>query len=207
MRIRSLMLTTTLLFCAVLFCAVSLAQTSAPSAPDLVVLKHDWSKVRINWERDPFGGTVDSFHDVRQRVGDERRLERARGSGDIGEASKIERERRAEQVLKSRQTAPPRYAFLYKLTVKNTGGKTIKELDWDYIFVDAATGQEVGRRQFTAIEKIGPGKRKEMDFLISSPPTQMISVHALNKKEREGLAGQVVIVRVVYEDGTIWSRL
>lgn len=198
MRIRLFILMSALL------CTTSLAQTTTPSPPDLVVEKHGWSKERINWERDPFSGTVDSFDDVRRRVGDERRMERARGAGDIGEASKIERERRAEQVLKSRQTAPPRYAFLYKLVVRNTGGKTIKELDWDYVFTDAATGQEVGRRQFTAIEKIAPGKRKDLEFLISSPPAQTISVHALNKKEHEGLVGQVVIVRLVYEDETVW---
>lgn len=198
MRIRPLLLTT-------LLCAASLAQTGPTQPPDLVVLKHDWSKERINWERDPFSGTVDSFDDVRRRIGDERRMERAKGAGDIGEASKIERERRAEQVLKSRQTAPPRYAFLYKLSVKNTGEKTVKELDWDYVFTDAATGEVMGRRQFTAVEKIGPGKRKDLEFLISSPPVQMISVHALNKKEREGLNGQAVIVRVLYEDGTVWS--
>ena len=136
---------------------------------------------------------------------DTRRIERARGSGNIGEASKVEREMRAEQVIRARQTAPPRYAFLYKIALRNNGTKTIKEFDWDYVFFDSATGQELGRRQFTGVEKIGPGKRKELSFLISSPPTHQISVHSLDKKERESLREEVVLVRVLYDDGTVWE--
>jgi len=141
-----------------------------------------------------------------RRVGDERRRERAQAAGNIGEANRIEREARAEQVLKARPPAPPRYAFLYEISVKNTGAKTIKEIDWDYVFLDAATGQELSRRQFTHTEKIGPGKSKELSLLIPSPPTQQISVYSLGKKERDGLNEQVVIIRVTYSDGSVWQR-
>ena len=86
-----------------------------PAGPELTVIKHSWTKERINWEGDPFGGSVESFDDVRRRRVDERRVERARGSGNIGEANKVERESRAERVIKERPPAPPRYAFLYKV--------------------------------------------------------------------------------------------
>ena len=33
-----------------------------------------------------------------------------------------------------------------------------------------------------------------------------VSVHALDKRERAGLNEQVVLVRVLYEDGTVWQR-
>lgn len=185
------------------------AQSITPSteAPDLVILKYSWMKDRLNWEGDPFGGTVENFDDVRRRIVDQRRMERARGEGKAGEAAKIEREMRSEQVLKARPPQPARYAFFYNLSVKNTGAKTIKEIDWDYIFLDAVTGAELGRREFTAVEKISAGKSKQLTFLVSSPPTQTISIHALNKKERDGITEQVVIVRVLYEDGSVWKRL
>ena len=182
------------------------AQSAAPPAPpDVAVEKYGWSKERIGWEADPFGGPVEGFEDTRRRLVDQRRVERARATGNIGEANKVEREMRAEQVLKSRPTAPPRYVFNYKVSLRNTGAKTIREVDWDYVFYDEATGQELGRRQFTGVEKIGPGKHKELHFLIASPPTQSISVYSLGKKEREGLREQVVIVRVLYDDGTVWQ--
>ena len=197
--------------CAVLFLAAAArAQTPAagppaPASGGVAVEKYSWSKERIGWERDPFGGPVEGFEDTRRRLVDGRRIERARGTGNIGEANKVEREMRAEQVIKARPTAPPRYVFLYKIALRNTGEKTVREFDWDYVFYDEVTGQELGRRQFTGVEKIGPGKRKELSFLIASPPAQKISVHALDKKERHGLREQVVLVRVLYEDGTVWQ--
>jgi hypothetical protein len=184
------------------------AQSAAPSAdaPDVAIVKYSWMKDRLNWEGDPFGGTVENFDDIRRRMVDQRRMERARGEGKTGEALKIEREMRTEQVLKARPPKPARYAFSYSLSVKNTGSKTIKEIDWDYVFFDAITGAELGRREFTAVEKISAGKNKQLTFLITAPPTQSISVHALNKKERDGLIEQVVIMRVLYEDGSVWNR-
>lgn len=201
--------------CSCLFlmflCSVGAAQaqsiTPSTEAPDLVILKYSWMKDRLNWEGDPFGGTVENFDDIRRRMVDQRRMERARGEGKTGEAAKIEREMRSEQVLKARPPQPARYAFFYNLSVRNTGPKTIKEIDWDYIFLDAVTGAELGRREFTAVEKISAGKSKQLSFLVPSPPTQTISIHALNKKERDGITEQVVIVRVLYEDGSVWKRL
>ena len=200
------------LTCLLLLCAVaaaaraqSPAATAAQVPPGVEVVKYSWSKDRINWEGDPFGGPVENFEDVRRRLADQRRLERARAGGNAAEAAKVEREMRSEQVIKSRPPKPPRYAFSYKLSIKNTGAKTIKEIDWDYVFSDAATGQELDRREFTGVEKIDPGKTRELAFMTPTPPTQRISVHSLGKNERDGLRETVVVVRVLYADGTVWK--
>ena len=193
-----------------ILCLTGIVQAQSPAAstgpPDLAIVKYSWMKDRLNWEDDPFGGTVENFDDVRRRMVDQRRMERARGEGKTGEAAKIEQEMRSEQVLKARAPKPARYAFSYSLSVRNTSAKTIREIDWDYVFFDAVTGAELGRREFTAVEKISPGKNKQLTFLITSPPTQSISVHALNKKERDGLNEQVVIMRVLYDDGSVWKH-
>ena len=172
----------------------------------VAVIKHSWAKERINWEGDPFGGPVENFEDVRRNRVDERRMERARGTGNVGEAAKIEREMRAEQVIKARPPKPPRYIFLYKLSIKNTTEKTIKLIDWDYVFFSANTQSEAGRMEFTSEEKVGPGKNKELQVMASKPPARTISVYALDKNERQGLDGQIVIMRVEYTDGTVWER-
>ncbi|MGQ0760668.1 MAG: hypothetical protein ACT4OT_01425 [Acidobacteriota bacterium] len=183
------------------------AQSSAPSSDlSVEIVKYSWAKERIDWESDPFAGPIESFEDVRRRAIDSRRVERARGSGNIAEAAKVEREMRAEQVIKARPPKPPRYAFVYKVAIKNDSDKTITEFDWDYVFFDAATGAEIGRRQFTGVEKIGPGKSKELTFQVSSPPAKTISVHSLDKSERRGLSEAVVLVRVAYADGSVWLR-
>jgi len=194
---------------AIAFCSFVMvfpqASVKSQDASEVVVVQFSWSKERVNWEGDPFGGPVENFDDVRRRRVDERRVERARSSGNLGEAAKVEREMRAEQVIKSTPPAPPRYTFVYKASVKNTSNKTIKELDWDYVFYDAVTKEELSRRQFTSVQNIGPGKNKELSFTLGKPPTQRISVYALDKKERVGLVEQVVIVRVQYSDGTVWQ--
>ena len=115
---------------------------------------------------------------------------------------------RAEQVIKANQKPKPaRYAFVYKLAIQNNSEKTIKEIDWDYVFFDAATGTEVGRRQFTGVEKISPGKSKELIFQVASPPTKTISVYALNKNERRGLTESIELIRITYSDGSVWPTL
>ena len=185
------------------------AATAAPSdAPGLQVVKNSWSKERIDWERNPFGGPNENFHEMQFRSRSEARAAAARRSNNP-EASKLERDARADAAIieaERQKKGPPRYAFIYKATVENISGKTIKEIDWDYVFFDVATGQELGRREFTGVEKIVPGKSKELSFTVPSPPTRLISVYSLNNKERDGLREQVIIVRVLYADGSVWRR-
>lgn len=174
-------------------------------APELTIVKHGWTKERINWEGDPFGGPVENFDDLRRRTADERRVARARATGNIGEAAKVERESRAEQVIKSRPPTPPRYAFLYKVFVQNTSNKTIKAIDWDYVF-SISKADETERLEFTSEAKIGPGKTKELSVTAHKPPVKTVSVYALGKSERQGLDGQVVVMRIQYTDGSVWQR-
>ncbi|HEX5704809.1 MAG TPA: hypothetical protein VFX97_16540 [Pyrinomonadaceae bacterium] len=175
---------------AIVFAATFVrAQTPATSQPsDLQVVKHSWSKVRIDWDKTPFGKPTE-ISDVRSR------------RGSILE----EREAREQKSRREKTAAPPRYVFDYKLTVINAGSKAIKEIEWDYVFADAATGEEFGRREFTSVENIGAGKRKELSVTISKPPTRRISAYTLGKNEREGLREQVMIVRILYDDGTAWQ--
>ncbi|MFN2510647.1 MAG: hypothetical protein ABR568_04295 [Pyrinomonadaceae bacterium] len=196
-------------FTVVLFlslCGSVIAKSSPQETPDFTVVKHSWSKERIHWEADPFGGPVETFDDMRRRVVDERRVGRARSSGNLAEAAKIEREMRSEQVIKSKPPAPPRYAFLYKVSLRNNTNKTIKAIDWDYTFFSSNTQSETGRLEFTSEEKIGPGKTKELNVMARRPPAKTVSVYALEKTERQGLDGQVVIMRLEYTDGSIWQR-
>jgi hypothetical protein len=182
---------------SVLFSAAGTrAQAPAPEGPrDLQIVKYTWSKERLNWKKDPFRATVEDIYDIRSRVSTERRT---------GTALE-QRQARDDKAAKARPTDPPRYVFTYKLSVRNAGPKTIREIDWDYVFRDAATGEELGRREFTSVEKIGPGKRKELSLLVSSPPIQRISVNTLGKREHDGLVEHVIVVRILYDDGTAWQ--
>jgi hypothetical protein len=189
---------------------ISTAQnlTNTPAPPDAEVLKYSWSKERIGWERDPFGGPVENYDEMRVRMRNERRIQEAKRGGSSLEVDKITREAKADDanITRIRDKAPPRYVFMYKASVRNTGAKIIKTIDWDYIFLEPGTEHEIERRQFTHDEKIPPGKTKELSVLYNRPPTRTISVYALGKDEHLSVNGRVVIVRIEYADGSVWPQ-
>ena len=194
---------------SVLFIAqASNAQTpTVPApAPELELVKFSWSKERLNWERSPFGGPNENFHQMQFRARAEKRVSDAKRSNSP-ESGKLEKEAKADIAIAAadQNSKPPRYYFLYRASVKNTSTLAIKEIDWDYVFIDAVTGTELDRRQFTSVQKIEPGKQKELRFTLITPPTRRVSVHALDKNERSGISEQVLIVRVKYADGSEWQ--
>ena len=183
------------------------AQMTAAADPGVEVVKHSWSKERINWERDPFAGPIESFDDARMRMRNEKRIEDAK-RGSAPETDRLKTEARADDALIAarHRGKRARYVFSYKASLRNSGAKPIKEVDWDYVFFDVATSQEVGRHQFTSEGKLDPGKKRDFGFLIPMPPSQTISVYSLNQKESQGVTGRVVLVRVLYADGSVWQR-
>lgn len=197
--------------------ATTVAAASSPSSataagteanpPDLVVLKSGWSKERLGWERDPFSGPVENFDEMRVRARNEKRIDDAKRGGSP-EVDRIRRESKADSAIleQRRRKSPPRYGFMYRVTVKNAGTRAIKSLDWDHVFFDPDTKVETGRHQFTSDEKIAPGKQKEFTVFASLPPAQTVSVYDLNKRERATVGETIVIMRILYADGTVWQR-
>jgi hypothetical protein len=189
---------------------VSLAQTAPQTqpAPNVVaVIKHSWSKERVGWEQDPFSGPIENFDEMRVRARNEKRILDAKKGGNSAEMNRAERDARSDDALISRihQNTRARYGFVYKVSIRNNSVKVITTVDWDYVFFDSQTKNELGRRQFTSEEKIPPGKTKELKFFIPGSPTQTISVSELNKNERKDLGEVVVIIRVEYSDGSNWQ--
>jgi hypothetical protein len=185
-----------LLFLVLLSAPVVCAQE--PSGVE--VIKSSWSKVRIGWERDPFAGPLENFDEMRARARNERRV--AQGGGE-----RAKREAKADEanLEKQRQKNPPKYYFVYKAKIKNTHTAAITQIDWDHVFYERGTDNEMGRQEFTSDEQIGPGKTKELTVTITSPPTRTVSVISLNLEERDRLTEKIVIIRVKYADGHVWQ--
>ena len=187
---------------------VANAQTTASEPADVQLVKFSWSKERLHWERNPFGGPNENFHQMQFRARAEKRVTDAKRSNSP-EASKIEREAKTDvaivEAMTNQPSKPPRYYFFYRASVKNLSTKAITEIDWDYVFLDATTGDELDRRQFTSVHNIAPGKQKELSFQLPTPPTRRVSVYSLDKKERVGIDERVMIVRVKYADGSEWQ--
>ena len=180
--------------------AILLLFVFAPQDPSGVeVLKSSWSKIRIGWERDPFGGPLENFDEMRSRARNERRV--AQGGGE-----RAKREAKADDanLAKQREKPPSKYYFIYKIRIKNNSTAAITQIDWDHVFFERDTENEVGRQEFTSDEQIGPGKTKELMVTITSPPTRTISVTSLNLEERDRFTERIVLVRVKYADGRVW---
>jgi hypothetical protein len=183
------------------FIALAQTPTAPPDATGVEVIKFSWSKERINWEHDPFGGPIENFDEMRARSRIERQSQSAKQGSKVQQDAKAD----AANLALLHKTTPSQYVFTYKTTVRNLSNKTIKSVDWDYVFFDKSTNTELGRQQFTSEEKIGPGKSKELIVAIRKPPTHTISVTALNKGEGDLLLGRILILGVQYSDGTSWQ--
>lgn len=96
-------------------------------------------------------------------------------------------------------------AYVYEVLVRNTGEKTIRTLNWDYVFFEPGTEQEVGRRRFVSRVSIGPGKTRNVVFRSASSPTGTIDATKAGKKARDQYSEQVVIQSVGYADGSVWQ--
>jgi len=190
----------------VLLCAGVVCAQQQQSNVAVEIVKFSWSKERIGWERDPFSGPIENFDETRARQRNEKRIEGAK-RGNSAEVDRIKREARADaaNIAAKHKDPPSRYVFVYKATVKNTTAKAIKSIDWDYVFLERGTENELGRQQFTSEEKIAAGKTKELVVTITKPPTKTISLTALNSNERGTLDGRVILVRIDYADGTSWQ--
>ena len=164
------------------------------------VLKSGWSKIRIGWERDPFGGPLENFDEMRSRARNERRV--AQGGGE-----RAKRDAKADEAIiaKQREKPPSRYFFIYKTKLKNTSGTAITQIDWDHVFYERDTENEVGRQEFTSDEQIGPGKTKELTVTVTSPPARTVSITSLNLEERDRFTEKIILLRVKYADGRIWQ--
>lgn len=97
--------------------------------------------------------------------------------------------------------------YTYKAKIKNTGGKIIKTLVWEYVFYEPDTQQEVGRLVFVNDVNISPGKTKDLKMSSLSPPSNTINVKQTGKKLREQYRDQIFIQSIEFDDGTIWEAV
>ncbi len=190
-----------------LLAVMAVAQTSAPAEepPDLLIVKFNWER------RSPIDGTLTASTDV--YLGSQERRRRNDGTyesvltdpnPDPATASTIERARRNDP-----DNIPPgerKEQYAYRVTLENRAAKNIKAIYWDYVFLDPETEAEADRHQFYHKEKIGAGKKRELQSLVPSPPTRVINVNDIGKKTETKYKEKIIINRIEYTDGSYWQR-
>jgi hypothetical protein len=199
-----------LLFAGLPVAARAQQAPAAEGPPGLTVLKSSWSRELIpGWENKPTG--AEPYDLMVSRVAAEQRAERERNAGRKSTADRAAGESKVYQKANDDNAAKPkqkqtRFGYRYKISVRNGGQKSIKLIDWDYVFLDPATRAEIERHQFTSEEKVGAGKEKELSVFKLAPPTRTVSAGASGKKDAPPFVERIVLVRVEYADGSVWPN-
>jgi hypothetical protein len=165
--------------------------------------------VQISWRKEIHNPALDEdpFKHNREQLENERRQEIIDRENALrmrsGKTAIDDRGRPAPVEV---ATHDPRVTYLYKAKVTNTESKSIRAIDWDYVFFEQADGKEVGRHLFKSNVKIQPGKSAELSRRTASPPTNVVNVAKTGKKIKEQYAERVEIQRIEYDDGSVWTR-
>ena len=92
------------------------------------------------------------------------------------------------------------YVFKYesRLTVRNTGEKTVKSVEWAHVFYDPATGKELKRYQLQTKQRVAPAETSRLSRAVFIKPDESTR-HMTSGRQR------VQITRVEFEGGGEWK--
>ncbi len=171
------------------------------------VVKFRWERERVR-ERPSLVGFASPDELVRESHR-QAQLAAARNTANKGAVSTVETQMTRDEAAKAKvqQTAaPPEFGYRYTVKLRNHGAKTVKSVDWDYLFLDPSDKREVAHHQFTSDETIKPGQSKEFSVLYLVPPVKTVSAKQLGQKNPLPYEERVVLVRIQFSDGTVWQR-
>ncbi|PYS82138.1 MAG: hypothetical protein DMF67_13940 [Acidobacteria bacterium] len=189
---------------ALLPAGVASAQASldASDASGVMVVEKSWRREVRNpaLDDDPFRA-----NDEQTEFNREQQLNAKSNKAKIQQGSTPEIIVRPER---DNRTVPqgPWAGYIYSVKVRNTGAQTILAVEWEYVFFDPDTKEEVGRHQYINKVKIRPGKGGDLSWVSTLPPASIIAVKKNGGAPNERYSEQVLIRRVEYADGSVWQR-
>lgn len=196
-RILTILSTTLLL----LTTSVAAQEVSAPS--DLTVLEKSWREIHVDsnpQNTNPLQANEDHMRTTRAQ----KEFIRARDNAQPNQPTE------PSMPAPPLKPIPPQREmttfYVYKIKVQNSGAKRIKEVDWEYQFLDPATHELLEQRQLTSQLNLAPGKTKVVEQRLTRKPTQVVRADQLDKKYRDQFTERVVINKIVYADGSVWQR-
>lgn len=92
-----------------------------------------------------------------------------------------------------------RYVFKYvsKLTLKNSGAKAVKTVEWEHLFVERGGEKELKRYRLQAKQQIAAGSSQTVAKEVYIKPEES------TRHIGEGVQ-KVRVTRVEFADGTVW---
>jgi hypothetical protein len=189
-RKANLAMSKSILFLILLVFALTLQQQTVDrEEPDLSVVKFSWAKEKqkisvIRGAQNP-GGPITTpipsgASDHNSRIGDLRSMEK-----------------KAE---KSAAVAPlPTYQL--RLELKNTGTNVVRSLAWQ--FKPTAMPEDYEPKQYLCALQVKPKEKKLLELWTPYAPVKVINVDERSNALKDG---EVVINKIEYADGSVWTR-
>ena len=108
----------------------------------------------------------------------------------------VRSEKRADSMKTARGTD---YVFKYasRLTLRNSGAKVVRAVEWEHVFSDPETGKELKRYRLQSKEPVAAGETATLAKAVFIKPGESTR-HLISGKQR------VQVTRVEYDDGAIW---
>lgn len=199
----------TLCLMLLLFFVSSAAATARAQSPAAATDSPGVAVGQISWRKEIRNPALDEdpFRHNREQLENERRQEIIDRENALRTRSgKTAIDDRGRPTVVEVAKRDPRVSYVYKAKVTNGESKAIRVIEWDYVFFEQADGKEIGRHMFKNKVKIQPGKSAELSRRTASPPTNVVDVTKTAKKIKEQYAERVEILRIEYEDGSVWTR-
>ena len=193
-----------------LFSLLTLVQTQTPSSEGspMNVSSYKWARARQTAEAPQTDTTVPARQVIPQNKNFARnaRMNEPRGARDPNQDTLDGRSEAMEKSVQESRApkSTTRDGFSYRIKVKNTAGKTVEIVFWEYQFQETGNPNVLARRQFLCGVSIHANKDKELEGFSFSGPSDVVSVDALADKSR--FKENVLINRIEYSDGSIWQR-
>jgi len=176
------------------------AQESASDPSDLTVLKKSWQKSFFIPRRDQ--NVLRANEDLIQQTRVEKKAIENRDTALPNQPTESRLPAPGPRPI----GGPPVDTYIYKITVKNTGTKHIRTIDWEYQFLHPETKEVLGSQRIFSKVKVFPGKTKTVEGQSTRPPARLVSADQLDKKFRDQFEERVIIHRIYYTDGPSWRR-
>jgi hypothetical protein len=92
------------------------------------------------------------------------------------------------------------YVFKYdsRVTLKNTGGRAVKAVEWAHVFYDPATGKELKRYRLQLRQRVAAGESAALARAVFIKPDESTR-HLTTGKQR------IELTRVEFEGGGEWK--
>ena len=179
------MLKPVLLLVAIALSTAVQQQTVEREEPDLLVVKFSWAKEKQKTSvirgRGPIATPIPSENrDLGSRKSDIRTMEK-------------------KAAVSAAEPPLPSYQLL--LEVKNSGTKVVQSLVWQ--FKPAAGPEDYEPKHYLCALEVKPDEKKLLDVWTPYAPVKVISVDARSDALKDG---EVVINKIEYTDGSVWTR-